>query len=299
LINQLVVESPSRVTAGETMNISVKTGGVGGTYIEGAAISIESMGSGPDVGLLDYKTDNNGTLTYTLSKSLKGKYNITASKLGYLKGTKIIEIEEYINKKLNIDMPLIANQYEEITIKVLYNNTPISKVDIIYDNKTIGSTNDDGKINYTLTESGIHTISVMKLGYVTTSRDIDVKEPYSDFKALDIDIIPNTTFIDDEILIISNITNIGTKEDNKSIELIVNNSVTDQKYFSLSPKETKEINFTYKVDLIEGNYTVKILEKEKLLEVKKKSNMPILAILATIIGISVIYYITRKNKNMK
>jgi len=294
LANQLVLEGPSRVTAGETINITVKTGGVGGTYIEDAAISIESMGSGPNVGLLDYKTDNNGTLTYTLSKSLKGKYNITASKLGYLKGTKNIEIEEYVDKKLNIDMPLMANQYDEITIKVLYNNTPINEVDIIYDNITIGPTSDDGKINYILTESGIHTISATKKGYVTTSRDINVKEPYSDFKALDVDIIPNATFIDDEILIRGNITNIGTKEDNKSIELIVNNSAVYQKYLSLYPKETKEINFTYKVDLTEGNYTVKILEKEKLLEVKKKSNVPILAILATIIGMGIIYYITRK-----
>jgi len=94
----------------------------------------------------------------------------------------------------------------------------------------------------------------------------------------------------------SNITNSGTKEDTKSIDLIINGTSVDNVSVTLSPKETKDINFTHKISLPEGNYTVEILEQKTLVEVQKEQTYTflIMAIIATIIGAIVIYVGTTK-----
>ncbi len=287
--NQLIIDAPSKANAGDDINIKITAGG---DLIEGASISID-----PD-GLIDNNTDSNGTLSYTLPKTLKGMYNITASKLGYEKATKSIDIQPFIVDRLSIDIPVVANQFEIMTISISHNNTPIEGVNISFDNQTIGVTDSSGKLNYTPEISGTHTITASKSGYVSTSVDIDVKVPFSEFKALDIIVAPNSTYKGDNVLIRSNVTNAGTKNDSLPVALIINDTEVDNKTISLNPKEVKEIDFNYNVKLGKGNYTVQILEQNQLLEIKEKP-FNIYAILAAIIVIGgIIIYLFTSQKGI-
>ncbi len=196
---------------------------------------------------------------------------------------------------MSIDIPIIIDQFQNVPIRIISNGTGVNGTTIIYDNTTIGTTDNNGNLSYTFVENGSHTISASKIGYVGISRDIDIRAPFSEFKAQDMNIIPNSTFTGDKIKIISNITNSGTKGDTKSVELVVNGTVVDNISVMLEPKETKEINFTHKVSLPQGNYTVEILDQSKLIEVKKSSISTILIVAAiTIIGIIVVYMATTK-----
>ena len=283
--NQLVVDIPSKIVAGDFININITAGG---NTIDGAYVTVNNV----DIG----KTNITGIINYTIPKTYKGTYYINVTKTGYQTATKKIDIQEYIEKKLSINVPTVADQFNIVTIQVIYNSTAISGVTVVYDNTTIGTTNENGTINYTLQSSGFHTILATKSGYTSISREIEVRAPYSEFNAQDISIVPNNVSINDKVLIRSNITNVGTKVDTKPVELIINGSVVDNISINLNPKEIKEINFTYKASLPEGNYTVEIIDKKGMLEVKKGPfNILLIAAIITVIGAVIIYIITTKD----
>ena len=287
--NQLIINAPARATGGDTININVTAKGA---PVEGASIDIE-----PGIGSIGNNTNSNGTLNFTFPLNSQGTYNITATKLGYTEGNSTIKIDKYIPKILNINVPVTADQYETIPIRVASNGTDISNATISYDSITIGQTNGNGSLNYTVESNGSHSISASKIGYITASIDINIRAPYSEFKARDINIIPNSTFIDDNVLIISNITNIGTKADNKSIDLIINGSIVSNKSIYIDKKETKEIDFTYNAILPKGNYTVEILGQKEILEIKEKPyNIILIGAILTILGVIAIYIITSRGE---
>jgi len=166
------------------------------------------------------------------------------------------------------------------------------------DNTTIGSTDNNGTLGYTLETSGIHSIMASKDGYTSVQRDIEVKAPFSLYKSLDINITPPSVFTNDETLIISNITNEGTKKDTLPVELIVNGSAVDNRSVTLAPGDIKEVNFTLR-EINAGNYTVEILGQKGLLEVQQRPfvwNLILIVAITTGLGLIAIYLLTSKNK---
>jgi S-layer protein (TIGR01567 family) len=283
--NQLVIDAPSKITAGDVAIVKVTAGGAG---VDGASVVLDSTDMG--------QTDSTGAVNFTLPKTLKGMYNITASKLGYQSATRSIEILQYVEYRLSMDAPAKANQFETIPIKITYNGTAIPGATVMYDNTTIGTTDSNGVLNYKLDTSGTHTLTASKGGYITVAREIEVRAPYSEYRALDINITPNSTFTNREVLIRSNITNAGTKGDTLPVELKVNNSVVDNRTITLSPGETQEINFTLK-EAKPGNYTVEILGQKGIIEVKEAPlNYLLIGGIATGFGAIVIYVLTAKGK---
>ncbi|VVB96937.1 S-layer protein [uncultured archaeon] len=293
IANQLVIDAPAKVMAGDNITITVKAGG---NPVDNASVSLDS-----DLG----NTDKNGLLNYTLPKTLKGMYNITATKLGYEKQVKPIEIEKYIDLRLSLDIPAKAPQFDPLTIKVTYNNSAMSGASVKFDNDAIGTTDSNGILTYTPQVSGTHTITASKSGYVTVTRDIELIVPYSEFKALDINITPAVATPGLTLLIKANITNSGTKGDTLPVDLIINGTAVKNTTLSLDRGATKEINFTGNLkgwmpeEVKPGNYTVEILGQTQLLEVKEEplSLLLIGGIVVIITGIAggVIYVLTSKN----
>ncbi|MCZ7396305.1 MAG: S-layer protein domain-containing protein [Candidatus Methanoperedens sp.] len=285
IANQLLIEAPAKATAGDPINIKVTAGG---KAVDGASVSIGSSGIG--------NTDTTGVLNYTLPRTMKGVQNITATKLGYQQATSSIDVLEYIEYRLSIDAPVNANQFATITIRATYNGTAVSGVAVGYDNASIGTTDSNGVLNYTLQTSGTHTISASKSGYITAVRDINIRAPFSQYQALDINITPSMVFTNEQALIRSNITNVGTKPDTLPVELVSNGTVVDNKSVSLAPGEIKEIDFTRK-EALPGNYTVEILGKKGLLVVKvQPMNLLLIGGIATVFGAIIIYLFTMKSK---
>lgn len=281
--NQLLIDAPAKAMAGENINIKVTAGG---KAAENASLTLDT-----DMGT----TDVNGSLNYSIPKTLKnGTYTITATKTGYEKATKNIEIEKYVDYRLSIEAPSNANQYETIKIKVLYNGTAMSGASVIFDNISIGSTDSNGEVSYRLETSGTHSITASKQSYIMVSRDIDIRAPYSEFKSLDINITPNPVFTGEDFVVKSNITNVGTKSDTLPVDLIINGSAVDNRSVTLAAGEKVEINFT-RNEAMAANITVDILGQSNLLIVQQKpTNYLLIAAIATGIGAVIIYVLTSK-----
>jgi hypothetical protein len=280
--NQLVLDAPAKAMAGDTIKIKVTAGGVG---IGNATINI-----GTDSAI----TDQNGTLNYTLPRSLNGTYSINASMTGYEKATQNIAIDKYIDYTLSIDAPSQANQFETITVKVLYNGTAMSGATVTFDNTTVGTSNSNGEVTYKLETSGTHSISASKISYKTVARDIEIRAPYSDFKGLDLNITPNSGFVGESYLVKANITNIGTMSDSKQIDLIVNGTSVANKTITLGAKEKIEVNFT-RIETKAGNVTVEIMGQSVLYEAREKpTNYLLIGAIVTVIGAVIIYGLTSK-----
>ncbi len=285
LANQLLIDAPAQANAGDQIAIKVTAGG---NAISGASVSIGSSGIGT--------TDANGLLNYTLPRTMKGVQNITATSLGYLQATRSIDVLQYVEYRLSIDAPANADQFLPLTIKITYNGSAISGASIKFDNDTIGTTDNNGILNYTPQISGKHTISASKSGYITAVRDINVRVPFTQYQALDINITPSTVFTNEPALIRSNITNVGTKAGTLPVELISNGSAVDNMSVPLAPGEIKEINFTRK-EALPGNYTIEILGQKGLLVVKEAPvNLLLVGGIATGIGAIIIYLLTAKSK---
>ncbi|MCX9011102.1 MAG: S-layer protein domain-containing protein [Candidatus Methanoperedens sp.] len=288
IANQLLIDAPARATAGDAVNIKVTAGG---KPVDGASVGIDS-----DTGL----TDKDGIIKYTLQKSMKGIYNITATKLGYQKASKGIEVQAYIENKLSIEAPAKANQFETITIRVTINGTPVKDAAVVFDNTTAGQTDGTGTLRYVLNESGTHTIYASKSGYATAARDISVALPFAEFKSLDISTSSDVVFTGQQAVIRSNVTNTGTKTDTLPVVLIINSTEVESKPVTLAPKETKEVTFKYNVALPAGNYTVEVLGQKKQIEVRE-SGVSVLSIIGIIIGligagVIIIYLLTKKSR---
>ncbi|MDP2846143.1 MAG: hypothetical protein Q8N79_08765, partial [Candidatus Methanoperedens sp.] len=281
--NQLSIDAPATPTVKDTITITVTAGG---TPVSGASVSFDNN----DIGT----TNSTGKLDYTLTRS--GLHNISATKLGYEKATKTIQVSEWVDNRLSIEVPAIIDQGAAVSIKVTSNGSAVAGASVTFDNSGIGTTDAGGILNYTFNVGGTHNIGASKDKYVSVAREINIRLPFSEYKALDISIVPGSIFINEQALIRSNITNTGTKADTRDVGLIFNGSVVDNKSIALAPGEIKEINFT-RQEALPGNYTVEILGQKGLLEVKEEPlNLLLIGGIATGLGAIIIYLLTAKSK---
>jgi S-layer protein (TIGR01567 family) len=279
--NQLSISVPSNPSVKDTITIAITAGS---SPADGAAVTFDDVSIGT--------TNSTGKLDYTLTRS--GMHNITATKLGYEKAVKTIQVAEWVDNRLSIDIPAVIDQGIPVSMKVQSNGTAIAGASITLDNSVIGATDTKGILNYSFTASGTHNLGASKDKYISVVREISIRLPFSEYKALDINIAPNAVFTNVQTLITSNITNAGTKADTKQVELISNGTVVDNRSVSLAPGEIKGINFTRK-EALPGNYTIEILGQKGLLEVKEQPiNYYLIGGIATVIGLIAIYLLTAK-----
>lgn len=283
--NQLLIDAPAVVTAGESINVKVTAGG---KPVEDAFISINSeMG----------QTDIDGLLNITLTRTMKGgTYNITATKLGYEKTSKELVIQGYVENRLSIDAPAKGNQFGNITIRVLNKDIPVAGATVSFNNNAIGLTDEDGIITYMLEESGVHTISASKSGFATSARDIEVRVPFAEFKAIDIK-VNDIVYSNEKVEVKTNITNIGTKADTLPVGLIVNSTEIDSISVEIAAGEVKDVTFRKEIALPPGNYTIEVLGQKKTVEVREAPfNVFLVLGVIIVVGAVVIYFLTAKGK---
>lgn len=283
--SQLLIDAPVKATASEAIKVKITAGR---KPVEDAFISINSeMG----------QTDIDGLLNITLKKTMKGgTYNITATKLGYEKTSKELVVQGYVENRLSIDAPAKGNQLGNITIRVLNKEQPVAGAAVSFDNEDIGATDENGELNYMLEDSGMHTIYASMTGFAKAARDIDVRVPFAEFKALDIS-VNNVVFSNEKAEIKTNITNIGTKAATLPVGLIVNNTEIYSMPVNLAAGEVKEVIFSKEVSQFPGNYTIEVLGQKKTVEVKEAPfNIFLVLGIIIVIGAVIIYMLTAKGK---
>ena len=253
--NQLAIGVPDSLMVRDTITIAVTAGS--GTPIENAEVSFDNEVIG--------NTNSTGKLDYMLTRS--GTHNFTATKLGYEKAIKTVSISEYRDITLKFELPTNLDQGIPIDIKVVSNGTAMAGANVTFDGASIGVTNSNGILNHTFDVSGTHNLGASKPGYISVLREITVRAPFTEFKALDINITPAIVHTNEKYFVWSNITNSGTKAGMLPVSLIVNSTVVESKNVTLDPGATQEVNFTRKMELPPGNYSIEILEQKKIVQV--------------------------------
>ncbi len=279
--NQLTIDAPATPMVRDSITISVSAGG--GTPIDNAEVSFDGNVIGT--------TNSTGKVDYVLTRS--GQHTITATKLGYEKAIKTIQVSEYRDIALKFELPAFLDQGIPAAIKVISNGTAISGANVTFDGKSIGLTGSDGILTYTFDVSGTHNLGASKAGYISVIREITVRMPFTEFKALDINFTPPVVFTNQKYFVWANISNVGTKNGTLPVGLVVNDTVVDTRNVTLAPGAKQEINFTRKMTLPAGNYSVEILGQKKIMEVKEEPfNIFLLAGIVTALGAGVIYLST-------
>ncbi len=283
--NQLAINVPSSMMVKDVITISVTSGA--GTNADNAEISFDGQVIGT--------TNSTGKLDYMLTKA--GRHNLTATKLGFEKATKTVQISEYVDNRLSFELPEFIDQYIPVTIKVKVSGTGnvTSGVNVTFDGKSIGKTDSNGILTYTFTESGTHNLAASKPGYIEVQREISIRLPFIEFKALDINFRPDVVNKGQSVYVWANITNTGTKEGMLPVALIINSTVVENANVTLAPGKQGVANFTHKIELLPGNYTVEVLGQKTTMPVKEEPlNLFLVAGIITVLGAISIIVLTSK-----
>jgi len=284
--NQLGINVPSSMMVKDVITISITSGA--GTPEGNAEVSFD----GEVIGT----TNSTGKLEYTLTKA--GQHNFTATKLGYESAVKSVRIDVYVDNRLNFELPEFIDQYIPVSIMVKSSGSgnATAGADVTFDGTSIGKTDSSGTLTYTFTESGTHNLAASKPGYITVQREITVRLPFTEFKALDINFRPDVVAKGQKVYVWANITNSGTKEGMLPVALIINETVVENSNITLAPGKNIEVNFSHKVELPPGNYTVEILGQKTTMPVKEEPlNLFLVVGIITILGAVSIFVMTSKD----
>ncbi|MBC7086232.1 MAG: S-layer protein [Methanomethylovorans sp.] len=283
---QLSIEMPSTVIAGESVEIKVTSQGAA---VEGAAVKFDNIQKGT--------TSNEGILTLTLSQT--GKFKVTTEKEGYVSGTLDIEVisPEDATRKLEIEIipeNVYAGDVMTIAVKKAIGGEPMEGVSLYYDGNAIGITSNDGTLSYTPKDAGTHKIRAEINGFLPAELIFEVDAMENMFKYSDLAIEPAMVEQGKSVTISVNVSNAGTSAGEVQIELFLNGNKTDVQNILLEPGEEKTLKFTATGNQL-GTIDVQIGDQKGTFEVIAKT--PFVGIVATLfILVTVAAFRNRRNK---
>jgi len=273
--DQLNIKMPDVLVAGRQTEILVtaRNVSVGGVEI---SIGNDSIGT----------TGDDGNLTFTPGR--EGSFTVTASRAGYVSGSKNVDvIAEGVLKLLLSVSSETVREGDQINIKVTdsVENQPVAGADIFFGGQKIGEqTNANGIVSYRVTAPGTYAINATKAGYEEGKTVIEVAEKVAQFTFSNITIQPASVETGTAVNIRVNAMNTGNIAGESRVELLVNNKSVDSENVTLSPGKSKAVEFSH-AENEPGTYTVEVGGLSESYEVTKKapffSGMATLGILAT------------------
>ncbi|SES78832.1 S-layer family duplication domain-containing protein [Methanococcoides vulcani] len=249
---------PKVVVEGDEITVTVISRG---SLVNDATVKAGSivLGTTDDEGVVEYKFFSDGT------------YTITAEKDGYATGTAELEVisPDDLSRKISIEVsPEVIYEGNLVTFTIVkaIGGDPMEDVRLSLDGKTIGQTGSDGIVTDVLTETGMHKLIAEKDGFLNAELNIEVKEMQAKFEFSDLVLDPIEVRSGKDVEITLNAVNNGNAEGSYTVELVVNNNVTDTQEISLGVNETTEVTFEYPSGE-PGSYLVKVGGMTATLEV--------------------------------
>ena len=272
---QLDIEMPDALVVGKPIKILVtaRNVSVGGVEL---SIGNESIGT----------TGDGGNLTFTPSR--EGRFTVTASREGYVPGTKDIDVLAQGVLKLLVSVsPETVREGDQISIKVTdsVENKPVAGADVFFGGQKIDAQTDaNGITSYWVTAPGTYVVNATKAGYEEGETQIEVTEKVAQFAFSNLTIQPASVEAGNAVNIRVDAMNNGSVTGESTVELLVNNKSVDSENITLSPGESKALEFSH-TENEPGTYTVEVGGLSESYEVTKKapffSGMATLGILAT------------------
>ena len=173
-------------------------------------------------------------------------------------------------------------------------NQPVAGADVFFGGKKIDQqTNANGILSYWVTAPGTYTINATKAGYETGKTVIEVTEILAQFTFSKLSVEPASVEAGTPVNVRINATNTGNVAGESRVELLVNNKSVDSENLTLSPGESKAIEFSH-AENEPGTYTVEVGGLSKSYEVTKKA--PFFSGLATLGILATAFVILRKRR---
>ncbi|KGK99250.1 S-layer protein [Methanococcoides methylutens] len=249
---------PEVAVEGDELVITVTSRG---SLVSDATVKAGSLilGTTDDEGIVEYEFVSDGT------------YDITAEKDGYATGTAEVEVisPDDLSRKMSIEVTpevIYGGNLVTFTIVKAIGGDPMEDVRISLDGKTIGQTGSDGIVTDVITEPGMHKIVAEKSGFLDAELNIEVKEMQAKFEFSDLVLDPIEVKSGKDVEITLNAVNNGNAEGSYSLELNVNDNVTDFQEITLGINESTEVTFDYTAGE-PGSYLVKVGGMTATLEV--------------------------------
>ncbi|APH38361.1 S-layer protein domain-containing protein [Methanohalophilus halophilus] len=227
---------PTTVVEGEEITFTVTSRGAS---IRDASILID----GDRVGT----TSNEGVFEYDADDA--GKFTATAQKEGYVssKGNFEVISPDDESKKISIEVsPEEVFEGTPITISVVkaIGSEPLEDAEVFFDGQSLGETDEDGTITYNPKEPGTHKLEAKADGYLDAELNIKVNELAANFEFSNLRIDPLPATAGEEFTVMLDSINTGNAEGSYTVELSINDNVTDSQEITLGQNNSTTIEFT-------------------------------------------------------
>jgi S-layer protein (TIGR01567 family) len=227
---------PTTVVEGEEITFTVTSRGAS---IRDASILIDGdkVGTTSDEGVFEYDADD------------AGKFTATAEKEGYVssKGSFEVISPEDESKKISIEVsPEEVFEGTPITISVVkaIGSEPLEDAEVFFDGNSLGETDEDGTITYNPKEPGTHKLEAKADGYLDAELNIRVNELAANFEFSNLRIDPLPATAGEEFTVMLDSINTGNAEGSYTVELSINDNVTDSQEITLGQNNSTTIEFT-------------------------------------------------------
>lgn len=283
--DQLNIEMPDVLVVGNQTEILVtaRNVSVGGVNVSFGNESIGTTGDG-------------GNLTYTPRR--EGSFTVTASRAGYVSGSKDVDVlGKGVLKLLLSVSPETVREGDQINIKVTdsVEKQPVVGADVFFGGQKIDAQTDaNGITSYWVTAPGTFMINATKAGYEEGRTRIEVAEIVAQFTFSDLTIQPASVEAGTSVNVRVNATNSGNVAGESAVELRVNNESVGSENITLNPGESTAVEFSH-VENEPGTYTVEVGGLSESYEVTKKA--PFFSGMATLGILATAFVILRKRRN--
>jgi S-layer protein (TIGR01567 family) len=273
--DQLEIEMPDTLVVGKQVEILVKARNAS---VGNAEVSMGDKSIGT--------TGNGGNLTFT--PDMEGSFTVTASRAGYILGSKKVDVVRQGVLKLQLSLSQeTIKPGDQIQIRVAdsVENKPVAGADVFLGGKKIAQQTDaNGIVSYWVTAPGTYLINATKAGYQEGKTSIEVSEKTPELAVSNLTIEPSSVEAGKAVNIRVNATNEGTAAAESKVELLVNNKSVDSKNVSLGPGESNAVEFSH-TESQPGTYNIEIGNQSGSYQVTEKAPFPsgtaIIGMLAT------------------
>ena len=242
-------------------------------------------------------TSTDGTVSYTPEDA--GTFTVTAEKEGYVSASKKVEVvsSDDASKTLVIEVsPETVVEDDSITITVMkaIGGDPVEDVQVYYDSKDIGTTDTDGMLTYTVTETGLHKLTTSADGYLESELNLEVLALEAKFTYTNLEISPILVKTGEEVTVTVNVANTGTAEGDKDVKLMINGTTVGTQSVTLDAGEETTLTFTTSMEEA-GTYEVQVGDATATLDVEK-SSIPAPGIIVSLFAMVAVAMLIRRNE---
>jgi S-layer protein (TIGR01567 family) len=141
------------------------------------------------------KNEDSISLSKDKDISLMGDVGIRVADSGTLRYYPYVEVTTAASESLSISLSdSTVSEGDGVTITVKSRGSRIADATVKVEGTTIGTTDDEGTIDYDADEVGTLEITATKDGYISASEDLEVIDPDDESLAMSIEVSPNEVY---------------------------------------------------------------------------------------------------------